>query len=273
MAAFFPFPTRAWCSIALGCILPPLVCAAEPAQTPSASHCGSPHLEARKVASVVDGRTLKLADGREVRLAGIEFPGEPNVSAQGAVASLRELIADRTVTLRTSESADRYGRLIAFAFIEGAEPGRSIQEELVLRGNAFVSARVADAQCYIMLRAAERSAREQALGFWRDPIHGTRAASKPDALLADLGRFAIVEGKIVSVREVRGITYLNFGRRWSEDFTVAVRKRHEANFVAALQDLKKSKGQVVRVRGWVEARGGPWIEAEHPHQIEIVASR
>jgi hypothetical protein len=46
-------------------------------------------------------------------------------------------------------------------------------------------------------------------------------------------------------------------------------------------DLKGLAGRRVRVRGWIEARGGnevgagdgswhaPWIEAAHPEQIEI----
>ena len=46
-------------------------------------------------------------------------------------------------------------------------------------------------------------------------------------------------------------------------------KRHERNFTAAGLPLKKLAGQHVRVRGTIEERGGPWIEAAHPEQIEI----
>lgn len=34
-------------------------------------------------------------------------------------------------------------------------------------------------------------------------------------------------------------------------------------------ELKKLAGQHVRVRGFIEERGGPWIEAVTPEQIEI----
>ena len=63
--------------------------------------------------------------------------------------------------------------------------------------------------------------------------------------------------------------YVNFGRRWSEDFTVTVPKRNERSFTAAGLPLKKLAGQRVRVRGTIEERGGPWIEALAPEQIEI----
>jgi hypothetical protein len=42
-------------------------------------------------------------------------------------------------------------------------------------------------------------------------------------------------------------------------------------FAAAGLDPKKLEGARVRVRGWVEERSGPRIEAVRPEQIEIAA--
>jgi hypothetical protein len=98
------------------------------------------------------------------------------------------------------------------------------------------------------------------------------------AILARPGRFALVEGKIVSVHRSGSVLYVNFGRRWSRDFTATLYGRSARNFAAAKLDLKALAGQVVLVRGFVGARGGsntpwhaPWIELEHPEQIEPVA--
>ena len=79
----------------------------------------------------------------------------------------------------------------------------------------------------------------------------------------------MVEGKVLSVREIGATIYVNFGRRWSDDFTVKVQKRSERSFTAAGLALKKLAGQHVRVRDTIEERGGPWIEAARPEQIEI----
>jgi hypothetical protein len=84
----------------------------------------------------------------------------------------------------------------------------------------------------------------------------------------------------VSVRESGSTIYVNFGQRWSEDFTVTIQKRNERNFAAAGLDPKSLQGRRVRVRGWVEERGGadgnkggsPWIDAAHPEQIEIAGT-
>jgi hypothetical protein len=62
---------------------------------------------------------------------------------------------------------------------------------------------------------------------------------------------------------------VNFGRRWTEDFTVTILKRNERKFAAAGLEPKRLSGKRVRVRGWIEERGGPWIEATHPEQIEL----
>jgi hypothetical protein len=96
-----------------------------------------------------------------------------------------------------------------------------------------------------------------------------KKAEDPVGILAVRGRFAVVEGKVLSVRESGATIYVNFGRRWSEDFTVTVLKRNERTFTAAGLELKKLAGRHVRVRGTVEERGGPWIEAARPGQIEI----
>jgi DNA/RNA endonuclease YhcR with UshA esterase domain len=84
------------------------------------------------------------------------------------------------------------------------------------------------------------------------------------------GRFAIVEGKVLSVRESGATIYVNFGRRWDEDFTVTISKRSERLFAASGVMPKSLTGRRIRIRGVVEERGGPWIEAVLPRQIEIV---
>ncbi len=80
--------------------------------------------------------------------------------------------------------------------------------------------------------------------------------------------FALVEQSGVGARKRRTI-YVTFGRRWTEDFTVTISKRNERSFAAAGFEPKKLAGRRVRVRGWIEERGGPWIEAVRPEQIEF----
>jgi endonuclease YncB( thermonuclease family) len=82
-----------------------------------------------RVIAVIDSRTFRLEDGREVRLAGIEpvTTEKPNASGSEALAAL---IINRSVTLRgENDSPDRYGRQPAFVFLDQSEA--SVQSLLV----------------------------------------------------------------------------------------------------------------------------------------------
>ena len=78
-----------------------------------------------------------------------------------------------------------------------------------------------------------------------------------------------MEGKVLSVRESGATIYVNFGRIWTRDFTVTIARRMERAFTAAGMAPKALEGRRIRVRGWIEQRGGPIIAAEAPEQIEF----
>jgi endonuclease YncB( thermonuclease family) len=227
-----------------------------------------------KVASVVDGRTLVLDDGREVRLAAIEVapPSEPAGAA--AKSALEALTAGETVELRAAgpeptAETDRYGRLFGHVYVTKDKTERWAAAELIGRGHARVPARVGERACATALLARERAARASNLGLWADPYYVVRPADDAAAVAAERGRFAIVEGKVLSVRESGPTIYVNFGRRWTQDFTVTIAKRNESAFTRAGLEPKRLQGLRVRVRGYVEQRGGPWVEATRPEQIEL----
>jgi endonuclease YncB( thermonuclease family) len=220
------------------------------------------------VSAVLDARTIVIEAG-QVRLAGIE----PAAAAHDEPArlALAEELAGRPVVLRSLKAeTDRYGRIVAHVFVDRAGSERWIQSELLARGVARVAARTGDRACANELLARERTARDAKLGLWAEPYYSVRRAEDPAAIAVERGRFAIVEGKVLSVRESGGTIYVNFGRRWSEDFTVTIPKRNERSFAAAGLEPKRLEGRRVRVRGFVEERGGPWIEAGRPEQIELL---
>jgi endonuclease YncB( thermonuclease family) len=254
--------------VAIGFGLVTLLAAAT-AQATDKPACKPAPLGTAQVRSVLDGRTVQLTDGREVRLAGIEVPQKHDSAAK---AALESLVSGRDIALlRLGADSDRYGRVVALVSAEpgAAEIGQSVQRALLAQGQARVTANIGDSACAANLLEAERAARVGGLGLWADPYYVIRHAEDPAGVLAVRGRFAVVEGKVLSVRESGATIYVNFGRRWSDDFTVTVQKRNERSFTAAGLELKKLTGQHVRVRGTIEERGGPWIEAARPEQIEI----
>ncbi len=224
--------------------------------------CTRTTIGAANVAAVRDGRTLLLADGRELRLAGIEVTA-------GSRAALQSLVTGHVLRLeRLGPERDRYGRLVAFAFID--DTAHSVQQMLLERGRARVSARVGDKACADAILSAERAARAARRGLWADPNFAPLSAENLIRLQAMRGQFALVEGKVLSVRESGATIYVNFGRRWTRDFTVTILRRMGRVFSAAGVEPKKLEGRRIRVRGWIERRGGPIISAETPEQIEFV---
>jgi endonuclease YncB( thermonuclease family) len=239
---------------------------------------------AGRVAAVLDGRSLALDDGREVRLAGIEAPPMPApgetdaraAAAAAAKAALESLALGQTVELRQRQQAsDRYGRVLAFVSLmslpETAEP--SIAHALIGRGFARVGASLDDPACTAELLSRERVARTQRLGLWAEPDYAVINAENGAGLLGQQGHFAVVEGKVTSVRESGGVIYMNFGRRWSQALTVTILKRHERSFAAAGLQPDRLANLRLRVRGYIEERSGPRIEATRPEQIEIAEGK
>jgi endonuclease YncB( thermonuclease family) len=217
------------------------------------------------VAEVVDARTFRLHDGREVRLTGIE----PIDTADAA--ALARLIAGRDVTLHgDTDTPDRYGRQPAFAFLDDAGP--SVQGQLLAQGVALDSLAVLDKNCAAELAAAEASARRAGAGLWRQP-GVIKNAESPGDILADVGRFRLVEGRILSVRTAGATTYLNFGRNWTQDFAVTISRRMMVTLEAAGISPKSFERRRIRVRGFIERRGGPRIEVLRVGQIEVAGDK
>jgi endonuclease YncB( thermonuclease family) len=247
------------------------------ALTPQGQVCGGDEIAGGAVAKILDGRTFVLEDGREVRLAAIEVAPAPgpqdraDPAGRAAAAALGALAAGDQVVLRRAErGSDRYGRLLAYAYTLRDGDEFLLQGELVAEGFARVSIRIAN-PCAGELLDREKAPREAKLGLWADPYYEVLDAEMPKDALAHRGRFALVEGKVASVRESGPTIYVNFGRRRIGDITVTILKRNERSFAAAGLDLRGLAGRRIRVRGWIETRGGErsWIEAERPEQIEL----
>jgi endonuclease YncB( thermonuclease family) len=220
-----------------------------------------------RVAAVIDARTFRLQDGREVRLAGIE-PVAAEKENANPTSTLAAMVMGHDVTLRgEDDTPDRYGRQPAFVFLDGSE--MSVQGLLLAQGEALVSATEPNKDCASVLTAAEAAARDAKRGTWADPA-AIKNAESPGDILAGIGRFAVVEGKVLSVRLAGATTYLNFGRSWTQGFAVTISRRVTAGLEAAGIFVKSLENRRIRVRGWVEARGGPRIEVLRAGQIELL---
>ena len=216
-----------------------------------------------RVAAVIDARSFRLDDGREVKLAGIEIADKAKASA-----ALSTLLVGREVALRGSNDApDRYGRQPAYVFLAGSET--PVQGELLRQGLALVSSEIADRDCAALLMVAEAEARAARSGTWAGSTV-IKNAESPGDILAGIGRFMVVEGRVLSVRQAGATTYVNFGRNWTRDFAATISRRVIPVFENAGLGPKSLENRRIRVRGVISSRGGPRIELLRVGQVEVL---
>ncbi|QRY80982.1 thermonuclease family protein [Pseudomonas sp. PDNC002] len=219
----------------------------------SAAACPKPSSpEVVRVVRVVDGDTLKLADGRSVRLIGVNAPElahhgrseEP--FAVAAQRRLQELVAanDGEVGLITGQQGkDKYGRTLAHAY---DSRGNNLESRLLAEGLGYLVAIAPNTDLVACQQAAEREARSAKLGLWK------RAPVQTAEQVHESG-FAVVRGRVEQVQRNRGGLWI--------DLDGPLVLRIEARLVKQFDDatLRDLKGRQVEARGWVidrSARGG-----------------
>lgn len=246
---------------------------APPGATAASAACHDNMTSEGRVAAVEE-RGVRLDDGRVLRLAGLEgLPG----------AAPADLAAGTRLRWRALGGGDRYGRIVAI--VARADAQVTLQEDILATGAAAIGAEIGDAACLAGFRAAEAQARAARRGLWSLPSATKNAESLGQFLApsdhpssggpsgenaAPVGRFGIFEGKVLSVREQGATIYVNFGTRSAQALTVTVARERRRAFEAGGIALASLRGRKVRIRGWVEDRGGFRLEASAPEQIEIV---
>jgi hypothetical protein len=233
-----------------------------------AAGCRLPPQGEGRVAAIVDAVGFRLEDGREIKLAGLARLDAGRGQATSALAGLAQ---GREVTLHgDGDTPDRHGRQGALVYRSGDEV--SLQALLLADGLAIASGDLPDRDCRAELTESESRARLARRGLWADPA-AIKNPENPGDIVSGIGRFTLVEGRVVSVREAGAMLYLNFGRRFTRDFAVTISRRDAAAFEAAGLPLKSLEKRRILVRGVVEKRRGPQIEIRQMGQIALVGDR
>lgn len=128
-----------------------------------------------KVARVIDGDTVELADGEKVRYIGINTPElwrkvngrwvyDPRPFAEESAGLNRALTHGKLVRLEFDvERRDKYGRLLAYVFLGD---GTFVNAELVRQGYAQIMTIPPNVKYVDLLLRLQREARVQKRGLW-----------------------------------------------------------------------------------------------------------
>jgi endonuclease YncB( thermonuclease family) len=210
--------------------------------------CPAPiELESVTVQRVVDGDTLRLSDGRSVRMIGLNTPelgkqgrsDEPfAVVARKRLEALVAASDGRVGLLPGKESKDHYGRTLAHVY--GAD-GANLEAQMLAEGLGFQVAVAPNVDLVSCQQAAERSARQAGLGIWRQsPV------LKAEQIEAS--GFAVLSGRVSKVQRNRGGVWIEL----QDSVVLRVAPNMLNRFdVAALETLQ---GAQIEARGWVQDR-------------------
>ena len=240
----------------------------------AARECPADRIDERAaVASVTDGDTLRLRDGRAVRFIGINAPeigrkGRPSEPfAQKAREALGRMLGPEAVVgLRFGpERHDRYGRLLAHVY---SADGRSMEAGLLTQGLAaqiVVPPNLFGLDCY---REAEKEARAVGRGVWSSIYRPLAVETLP----RDTRGFRLIRGRIVNIADSKYSVWLNFPRRPGEGryegVALRIPRKDLGNFPRDY--LRKLKGREVVARGWLFRHKQQLVMVlRHPAALEI----
>ena len=208
-------------------------------------YCPAPGgLDTAQVRQVIDGDTLRLQDGRSVRMIGINAP---EIGRQGrgdepyAVAARRRLQAlvddsDGLVGLQLGrESKDRYQRTLAHVYGRG---GVSFEAQLLAEGLALQVAVAPNVEQIACQQLAERAARKAGLGLWRQ---------SPAIAAAQVERagFALLGGRVSKVERNRAGAWIELDDSVVLHVAPKVFEQFPEGWLDSLE------GRQVEARGWV----------------------
>lgn len=235
----------------------------------------------RAVVKVIDGETLGLDDGSEVRLIGALSPKSPDSGGDAshwppereAVAELERTALGRSVDLAfaAGRRTDRYNRHLAHVFIPSDDGRRWLQGHMLQAGHARAYVLPGHGGCMAELLAYEQLGRERVAGLWSNAAYQTRSALRTRELTTLRSTYQIVEGRVASVSDVKGRVFLNFGDDHREDFTVTIKPAERRQLLMEGIDVMTLRDVRVRVRGWIDRRGGPSIELTNAAELVIIA--
>lgn len=118
------------------------------------------------VVSVIDGDTVKLTTGKEIRLYGVNAPEVKEPYYQEALTFTKNLVLNREIILEQEDKykEDKFGRLLGYIFIDG----KNLNVELVKNGLARVVLYEKRAKIKYQdeLLQAEKEAKAKRIGVW-----------------------------------------------------------------------------------------------------------
>lgn len=180
------------------------------------------------VVAVIDGDTIQISGGQQVRYLGIDTPELGQPFYEEAKDKNRELVLGKTIKLEVCKEKpkDNYGRLLAYVYKEKT----LINAELLKKGIARI---LIIPPCGLdkaeKFRLFQKEAMKNKIGLW-----GKREKTKNFIYASDATKFIgenkAVHGKVISAHKGKKVLFLNLGNDTTVNLKIVIFKQDLQNF-------------------------------------------
>jgi micrococcal nuclease len=226
--------------------------------------------EQAQVSYVYDGDTVKLDDGRRIRIIGINTPevGHHNTLTQPYAETARKSLLEalesggNRISLQYGrERQDHYGRLLAHAYLSNGENVAILQLRQGYATTLVVPPNTAAAACY---QNIEHEARSAGRGLWQLAAYQTQDAG---SLPADTRGFRIVRGQVTGIHRSRHQVEIALEGMLAARISNSDLANFEPDY------LEKLLNHTVELRGWIKPeRDGLVIRIRHPAAMSLAGA-
>jgi micrococcal nuclease len=222
------------------------------------------------VTKVIDGDTVVVEGGKEIRLLGIDADERNYPCYESAKIFLEKLVLNKKVRLeKDKENVDRYGRCLRYLISDG----KNIDFELVKEGEAVCRFQKPNLKYREICEKLEKEAIENKVGCkWKGKVESKKikviSACKAKK---HIGEIVFVEGKVVSTyRSTKDNVFLNFEKPYpNQCFSAVIFNSNLSKFPEKPEEFYQDKK--VKVFGEIrEYKGKPEIILESQNQIEVL---
>lgn len=217
-----------------------------------------------KVEKIYDGDTVKLEDGRKIRLLGINTPEiqHRNQAAEAGGEMAKDWLVDKLKNLKVRlvtdvEQTDKYKRTLSHLITENKE---HINVQLVEMGLAAVNIYPPNLLYVDQLVAAGNRAEHDKRGLWQKVEYAAISINQ----VGNTGHsgWTRLIGKVSVIRSSRKFVYLEFSNLFQA--------RIEKKWLHLFPDINCYLGRTVEVRGWLNKNRGGWsMLIRHPSAIVV----
>lgn len=225
------------------------------------------------VSVIIDPLTFVGKSGTVYQLSGLDCPGLLDGDTAPALAAqkrLSELLLGKDIKLfgTKKENTGRTNRLgHHLVQVVKVQDQIWVQGQLLSEGLVRVRTTASNPEMAAALLAAEQSARSKKIGLWGQTSYRIRSS---EDTADSLNSFQLIEGTVKRTAIKTNTIFVNFGEDWQTDFTIGIPSTTRRLFARQNIDPLQLTGRHIRVRGWVRYYNGPYIEIDHPEQIELL---